>query len=587
MRILAIHADYIEFAAKKKAFPQAEENISKEKERIEECLVIFTAVEKPDEQNFADTLGRYVQEIKNIAQQVSTTNIVLYPYAHLSSNLSSPQAAEKLMKEAEGILSQRYRVSRAPFGWYKAFTISCKGHPLSELSREFNVKGDAVNSEPKSGQIKTKLGENKTEVKELTPVEMKQLLKTASRSRLDTSKLKDNDHRIIGQNLDLWSFNEIAPGMVFWHDKGLIIKNLLIEYWRKIHRDSGYLEISTPQIMDKKLWMLSGHWGKYHDQMFVSDYEQRDFAVKPMNCPGGILVYKTSSKSYKDLPLRVGEMGLVHRKELSGVLAGLFRLIQFTQDDAHIFCTEEQIESEVGRIIDIIQKVYSTFNLEFDHIELSTRPENRIGREEIWDLSEQALENVLKKRKVNYKINTGDGAFYGPKIDFHLKDSLGRTWQCSTIQLDMSQPERFDLEYADKDGTSKRPIMLHRVVYGAIERFMGILVEHLNGKLPLWLSPIQVKILTINDQAVSFAQKVAEILKEKDIRVEIDDRTETLGKKVREAQLEKVNYIVTIGNKEVDNSTLAVRTRSGEQRFGVKAEEFIDSLVEEVRARRI
>lgn len=566
MKILAIHADFIEFEAKKKAFKAAEENIKEGRQRVEECLVIFTAVEKRDEGNVQAVVQKYVQEIKNIAQQVNAKNIVLYPYAHLSSSLSNPKTAESVMKEAEKLLAEKFTVTRAPFGWYKSFNISCKGHPLSELSREFGVESN--------GDIKEK---------DLTEEETKSLLKQVSKSRLDASKLKSNDHRIIGKDLDLWSFNEVAPGMVFWHDKGLIIKNLLIDYWREVHRKNDYQEISTPQIMDKKLWLLSGHWGKFKENMFITEYEKRDFAVKPMNCPGGMLVYKSSSKSYKDLPLRVGELGIVHRQELSGVLAGLFRVIQFTQDDAHIFCTEDQIENEVAAIIDIIKEMFAIFNLDFDHIELSTRPEKRIGSDEAWDLSEKALENVLKQRNIEYKINEGDGAFYGPKIDFHLKDSLDRSWQCSTIQLDMALPERFELEYIDKDGNARRPIMLHRVVYGAVERFIGILIEHLNGKLPLWLSPVQVKVLTITDDHITCAKDIVTKLENAGIRVELDDRAESMGKKVREAQLEKVNYIVTVGDKEIEKKTLAVRDRSGETKFDVEVEDFVNQLVEEIK----
>jgi threonyl-tRNA synthetase len=579
MKILTIHADFIEFEAKKKAFKNAEENIKEGKERVEECLVVFTAVEKRDEENVKAIVDKYVQEIKNIAQQVSTTNIVLYPYAHLSSALSNPKTAEEVMKEAQKILGEKYKVTRAPFGWYKSFDISCKGHPLSELSREFSVE--------ESKSIDGGKGTKEVVEKELTQEEINHLLKQISRSRLDTSKLKDNDHRIIGKDMDLWSFNEVAPGMVFWHDKGLIIKNILTEYWRNVHRRSGYQEISTPQILDKKLWLLSGHWAKYKENMFITDYEKREFAVKPMNCPGGMLVYKASSKSYRDLPLRVGELGLVHRQELSGVLAGLFRVIQFTQDDAHIFCTEDQLEEEVGYIIDIIKEMFATFNLEFHHIELSTRPEKKIGSDEVWDFTEKALENVLKKKNIDFQVNEGDGAFYGPKIDFHLKDSLDRTWQCSTIQLDMSLPERFDLTYNDKDGGEKRPVILHRVVYGAIERFIGILTEHLSGKFPAWLNPTQVKIVTINDDALPFAKDIETKLNENNFRVELDGRAESLGKKIREAQMQKVNYILTIGDKEVEKRTLAVRDRIGQNKFDVSMDTFIAELKEEVVSKKL
>ncbi len=570
MKILTIHADFIEFEVKKKALKEAEK-ASKKKKKVKECLVVFTAVEGNDEKDTKSIVKKYVKEVEDIAKKVKAKNIVLYPYAHLSSDLASPAKALLVMKDAEKVLKKKFKVTRAPFGWYKSFDIACKGHPLSELSREFS-----------SGE-----GKGKVKEKELTGKEIGSLLKQISRSRLDTSELKDNDHRIIGQKLDLWSFNEVAPGMVFWHDKGLLIKNLLVDYWRGVHKKAGYQEISTPQILDKKLWLLSGHWAKFKENMFITGYEKREFAVKPMNCPGGMLVYKASSKSYKDLPLRVGELGIVHRQELSGVLAGLFRVIQFTQDDAHIFCTEEQIEKEVGAIIDIVKEMFATFNLKCDRIELSTRPKRRIGSDKMWDLSEKALESVLKKRKVKYKINAGDGAFYGPKIDFHLKDSLGRSWQCSTIQLDMALPERFDLKYAGKKGEAKRPIMLHRVVYGAIERFIGIVTEHLNGNFPLWLSPVQVKVVTVTNRNVNFASKVMKKLEEAGLRAELNDQTETMGKKIREAQVQRINYIVTIGDKEVKSKKLAVKSRTGEIKFGVSVDKFIKDLLKEIEKKEI
>ncbi len=594
MKILSIHADFIEFEAKKKAFKNAEEGIKEGKQRVEECLVIFTAVEKRDQGDDSHVdavIQRYVQEIKNIAQQVNAKKVVLYPYAHLSSSLSDPATAENIMKDAEKVLAEKYEVYRAPFGWYKAFNISCKGHPLSELSREFSADGVETKIEKNAEQGKKSAAKD-IDVKadksdELDKAGIKNLLKQVSRAKLDTSKLKENDHRILGQQLDLWSFNEVAPGMVFWHDKGLLIKNLLIDYWREVHRKNDYLEISTPQVMDKKLWLLSGHWAKYKENMFITKYEGRDFSVKPMNCPGGMLVYKTSSKSYKDLPLRVGELGVVHRQELSGVLAGLFRVIQFTQDDAHLFCTEEQIEQEVSGIIEIIYEMFSTFDIKFDHVELSTRPEKRIGSDEFWDKAEAALESVIKKKGMRYKINVGDGAFYGPKIDFHLKDSLGRTWQCSTIQMDMALPERFELEYMDSTGRPQRPIMLHRVIYGSIERFIGIMVEHLNGKLPLWLNPVQIKVLTISNAHLPFAQDIVDRLRERKFRVELDDRTETMGRKVRDAQLQKVNYIITVGDKEVEKNCLAIRDRSGQTKFDVAIDKFISGIVKERDERKL
>lgn len=566
MKTLNLHVDYIEWEGLKKALKSMEDLTPKEiaKTKVEEAVVVLTAIEKTDS---LEILDEYLEMIKKIVKDVGAKNIVLYPYAHLSSNLGRPKIAVEILKAAEEKLKKDgFSVYRAPFGYYKSFELKVKGHPLSELSREIIS------------------GNEEVEV-ELTDEDRKKLLHEISKSKLDTSKLAENDHRIIGKKMNLWSFNPSAPGMVFWHDKGMYIKNALIEYWRELHRKDHFEEISTPQIMDRKLWEISGHWEKYHENMFTSLYEKREFAVKPMNCPGGMMVYKATPKSYKDLPLRVGELGVVHRQELSGVLSGLFRVIQFTQDDAHIFCTEEQLENEISKIIDMINDVVKKMNLSIDHVELSTRPEKRIGSEEFWNLSEAALENVLKKTKMKYVINKGDGAFYGPKIDFHFKDSLNRTWQCSTIQLDMALPERFDLEYTAIDGTNKRPIMLHRVIYGSLERFIGMLTEEYNGKFPLWLSPNQVKVMTINEEVNDFAKVVYDKLYDAGIRVEIDDRVESIGKKVREASIERFNYMVTIGNKEKEEGKIAVKVRDKKELKTYSIDEFVEKVVTELKER--
>ncbi len=565
MKTLNLHCDYIKFKALKKALKKIEEIAPNQvlEGDVKDCLVVLTAIEKGD--SVEESATQLVESIKNIISQVKAENVVLYPYAHLSSNLGSPDIAVKILNNAAKELGKKSNIIQAPFGYYKTFELKVKGHPLSELSREMIVKG---NEEAES---------------ELTEEQRNAILRQISKAKLDTSKLKENDHRILGQKMDLWSFNSVAPGMVFWHPKGLHLKNKLIDLWRALHRVAGYKEISTPQIMDKKLWEVSGHWSKYKNNMFVSKYEKRDFCVKPMNCPGGMLVYKTSPKSYKDLPLRVGELGVVHRQELSGVLAGLFRVIQFTQDDAHIFCDEEQLEDEIGKIIDLINEMFAIFNLGFDHVELSTRPEKRIGNDSVWDLAETALENVLKNRGMKYSVNEGDGAFYGPKIDFHLKDSLNRTWQCSTIQLDMALPERFDLTYMDKDGNEKRPIMLHRVVYGSIDRFLGIVTEHFNGKFPLWMSPNQIKVLTLNDEANNYAKEVKKRLFDEGFEVELDSRNESMGKKAREAQIQRFNYLVTVGKNEMEKKTIAVKKRDGKEIESFSLDDFISKIKTEIK----
>ncbi len=565
MKTLNLHCDYIKFQALKKALKSIDEIAPNQKLEGEskECLVVMVAVEKTDSLKI---VPEFVESIEKIATDVKSKNIVLYPYAHLSSDLGKPSLAVEILNETAKQL-KKYDVVKAPFGYYKTFELKVKGHPLSELSRELVIEGDE-------------------EAADVSDEERVRLLRTISKAKLDTSKLKENDHRIIGGKMDLWSFNNVAPGMVFWHPKGLHIKNKLTELWRELHRMSGYSEISTPQIMDRKLWEVSGHWSKFGENNFKTTYEKRDFLVKPMNCPGGMLVYKTSPKTYKDMPMRVGEMGIVHRVELSGVLAGLFRVIQFTQDDAHIFCTKDQLGDEVSKIIDLIKKMFSYFELEFDHVELSTRPEKRVGDDKIWDLAETALESILKKSGLKYTVNKGDGAFYGPKIDFHLKDSLGRTWQCSTIQLDMALPERFDLNYTKEDNTNERPIMLHRVIYGSLERFMGIITENYDGKFPLWLSPNQIKVMTLNDDVKDYGNEIYQKLFEAGFEVEINDKSESMGKKARDAQIQRFNYLVTVGEKEKSENKIAIRGRDSKEITSMNLDEFISKLKEEIELRK-
>ena len=393
------------------------------------------------------------------------------------------------------------------------------------------------------------------------------------------------DHRKLGKQLDLFSIHEEGSGFIFWHPKGMVLRNLLLDFWRDEHRKEGYVEIQTPIMLNRSLWERSGHWENYRENMYVTKIDNEEFAIKPMNCPGGMLYYMEKLHSYREFPLRVGEIGTVHRHELSGVLSGLFRVRCFTQDDAHLFMTPEQITDEIARLIDFIDRFYRIFGFEYE-VELSTRPKKYIGSDEQWKMATDGLRNALDKKKVKYQVNEGDGAFYGPKIDFKVRDCIGRLWQCGTIQLDMNLPERFGLEYDGPDGKRHRPVMIHRVIYGSLERFIGVLIEHYAGKFPLWLTPVQVKLLTMNEQNVSFALKVKSELEANRLRVEIDDRNETIGRKVREAQMEKTNYIVTIGDKEVQNKVLAVRDREGKVTFGVKIDDFITDVLEKVNNRR-
>ncbi len=377
-------------------------------------------------------------------------------------------------------------------------------------------------------------------------------------NRLEEAKKRD--HRKLGKELGLFALLDEGQGFPFFLPRGMILKNLLIDYWRKLHTREGYVEISTPMMLNRQLWETSGHWDHYKENMYTTVIDEIDFAIKPMNCPGGMLVYKIEPHSYRELPMRIGELGLVHRHEKSGTLHGLMRVRCFTQDDAHIFMTPEQMPDEIKGVVRLIDEVYSNFGFKY-HVELSTKPENSIGSDEDWEMATNGLKKALDDLELSYVINEGDGAFYGPKIDFHLEDSIGRTWQCGTIQLDFQLPQRFEAEYIGEDGNKHRPIMIHRVIFGSIERFIGILIEHFAGKFPLWLSPVQIKILPISDKFINYAKEMEKTLKKEGLRCEIDERAEKIGYKIRAARLERVPYMLIVGEKEVENNSVSVRKR--------------------------
>lgn len=393
------------------------------------------------------------------------------------------------------------------------------------------------------------------------------------------------DHKKLGRELNLFSFHEEGPGFPFFHDKGTFIWNQLVEFMRSEMKKRDYEENRTPTILNEKLWRTSGHWEHYKDNMYFTKIDESAFAVKPMNCPGNLLIYKTTPHSYRELPIKAGEFGLVHRHEKSGVLNGLFRVRNFTQDDAHIFCTEEQLKDQVIELIDFIDFIYKTFGFKYS-IELSTRPEKAMGSKAVWDKAEASLKDALGDQKIDYQLNEGDGAFYGPKIDFHLQDAIGRTWQCGTIQLDFSMPEKFDLEYIGEDGKQHRPVMLHRAIYGSIERFLGILIEHYAGAFPLWLSPIQATIIPVSEKFNDYGEKVKAELSSQGVRVEIDDSNESLGKRVRNAEKQKSPYILVVGEKEKKDKTIAVRKRSEGDTGSQKLDEFIAMVKREVKEKK-
>ncbi|TCO73667.1 threonine--tRNA ligase [Marinisporobacter balticus] len=393
---------------------------------------------------------------------------------------------------------------------------------------------------------------------------------------------KKRDHRKLGKELKLFTILEEGPGFPFFLPKGTQLKNTLLEYWREVHRKAEYVEVETPIMLNRKLWETSGHWYHYKENMYALKIDDEDFAIKPMNCPGGMLVYKTEMHSYRDFPIRMGEIGRVHRHELSGALHGLMRVRAFTQDDAHIFMLPEQIKDEIKGVVKLIDEVYTRFGFKY-RVELSTKPEDSMGSEEEWEIAESSLKAALEELNLPYKLNEGDGAFYGPKIDFHLEDCIGRTWQCGTIQLDFQLPQRFDLTYVGKDGEKHRPVVIHRVAFGSVERFIGILTEHFAGKFPTWLSPVQVKILPIADKFKDYAQKITDQLKENGIYVEIDERNEKIGYKIREAQLEKVPYMIIVGEKEQESNTISVRSRDHGELGSQEVEMFINKIEEEIK----
>ncbi|AND85753.1 threonine--tRNA ligase [Clostridium tyrobutyricum] len=392
---------------------------------------------------------------------------------------------------------------------------------------------------------------------------------------------KKRDHRKLGKQLDLFSIHEEGPGFPFFHPKGMIIRNTLQQYWREVHRKAGYDEIMTPIILNEKLWHESGHWDHYKDNMYFTKIDDEDYAIKPMNCPGSILVYKNKIHSYRDFPIRYGEMGIVHRHEKSGALHGLMRVRCFTQDDAHIFVTKDMIKDELLKVIKLIDNFYRVFGFEY-FVELSTRPDDSMGSDEDWNAATEGLKSALEAAGLSYKVNEGDGAFYGPKIDFHLRDSIGRTWQCGTVQLDFQMPERFDLTYIGSDGEKHRPVMLHRVVFGSIERFIGILIENYAGAFPVWLAPVQVEVMNITDSHLDYVSNLVDKLKENDIRVESDLRNEKIGYKIREAQMQKVPYMIVIGDKEVNEGNISVRSRKDGDLGTFAIDDFISKVKEEI-----
>ncbi|MBS3171728.1 threonine--tRNA ligase [Candidatus Woesearchaeota archaeon] len=721
MKILAIHADHLKFKPVKVAIKEAEE-VSNKEVKINECLVIFTAVESEDEKNPKVILDNLVNEIKSISEQVKAKNIVLYPYAHLSSKLSSPRFALQMLKDAEYKLKKDFKVTRAPFGHYKSFEISCKGHPLSELSREIlaDSKGIEKIDKPLEIQIKelnkldklrnaftlvlgkavlsifpnskpalnyldddkfyydfekphpftpddikriekkmheilqkvVKLKKSKSEfkdnpykkeiLKEIKKIKiyeldgyedlilgeaLEEIPKNSAFKLLLTSgvywkgsqynkqlqriygiafenqkdldnylkqleELEKRSHRKIGKEQGLFVFSElVGPGLPLWTPKGTILRDLLSDYVWELRKEKGYQRVTIPHITKKELYETSGHWEKFADDLFkIKTRDGHLFVMKPMNCPHHTQIFASQMRSYKEMPQRYAETTMVYRDEQSGELTGLSRVLCITQDDAHVFCRKNQLKEEFLKVWDIVDTFYSKFGFELK-IRLSFHDpkhfEKYLGTKEVWGFAEKSLIEIAKERKAKFVISEGEAAFYGPKIDFLGVDLLGREWQVATIQLDVNMPDRFGLYCINEKDEKEKIVMIHAAIMGSVERFFSVLLEHFAGKFPLWLSPVQVSIITVTDRSLNFAKELENKLKENDIRVELNDRQETLGKKVLEETMKKVNYIITIGDKETENRTLAIRTRDGKVKFNVKIDEFVKSLKEEISSRSI
>lgn len=567
MRILQQHLDFIEYEPIGKEISAAEEIPDKQKRRYEEIVALFVSVEPGDDEEVAK---KAVEGVKAFLDKLKVRRIIIYPYAHLSSNLARPKDALEVLRTMERLANEAgLETYRAPFGWNKAFQIKVKGHPLAEQSRVYSKAAPAAKTEA------APTPERKPE-RELSE---EQLLARIKKS--DFAGLPETDHRIIGERLDLFSFQEPSPGMVYWHNKGLKLRNLLVEFMRGELAKNGYIEVSTPALFSNALWKVSGHWGYYKQNMFLTEMGGEEFALKPMNCPPTMLFYRTRRWSFRELPLRVSCFDSLYRNELSGVASGLFRVKSFSQDDAHIFATDEQVEGEVKGMIDLMDRVFGIFGLEYK-LNLSTMPDEHLGTREFWERAESILARVMEAKGLQYKVKEKDGAFYGPKIDVDIKDSMGREWQNSTIQLDYQLPQRFKLTYAGSDGKEHTPVVIHRAILGSLERFMGVYLEHVQGRLPVWVAPVQVKILPVSDENRAYAEDVAQKLAQAGVRVETDHASGTIGGKIRDAQLQKVPYMLVIGSKEEQAGSVAVRARDGDVRYGVKLEDFLSEVREKV-----
>jgi threonyl-tRNA synthetase len=560
LRILQLHVDFIEYEPIKKEISGAEE-AKPGKVRAEDIVVLFTAVEKGDD---ADIAKQAITELKSFLKNLGSNRIMIYPFAHLSSDLARPGDALKVLDAMETDAKKAgIETSRSPFGWNKAYQLKVKGHPLAEMSRSYSkIQATVQATKPIHARKEPTEGEALSRIK-----------------KSDFGTLPETDHRSLGERLDLFSFQEPSPGMVYWHDKGLVMRNLLVDYLRVELRSHGYLEVSSPALANTVLWRVSGHDEHYKDNMFLTSLGEEEMGMKPMNCPSTFLIYKSRKWSFRDLPVRYAIFDPLYRNELSGVASGLFRVKVLTQDDAHIICTEDQAEEELAAMLELMKTVYGVFDLGYK-VKISTQPDDHMGSDEEWKRATDTLIRVVKSLGMKYEVKEKEGNFYAPKIDVDIKDSLGREWQCGTFQLDLQMPKRFKLAYTGSDGKEHTPVVLHRTILGSLERFIGIMLEHYKGALPVWLSPVQVEVIPLSDEHLPYAKEVLSALIRGGVRAEGDFQSGTMGAKIRDAQLQKIPYMLVIGKKEEDGRTVALRTRAGQQEFGLK----VDGIVSRVAA---
>ena len=558
MRILQLDVksiDYELIAPEASEYEKSDEKSA----HIDNALVLLTTIEKGDNSEVAK---KAIKDALAFAKKQKLEKLVLYPFAHLGDNLEEPKKAMEIFKDMRAIIDgSGVEGVYAPFGWNKKWRIEIKGHPLAEQSKHYGMKG-----EEHKGEKRRKL--------DLSIVK-----------KSDWVGLPEADHRSIGESMDLYSYQEVSPSMVYWHPHGLIIYRELKNFIREIEALYDYNEISTPALANVALWHVSGHIDYYRENMFIVDENGEELGLKPMNCPSTILIYKSRRWSYKELPFRSAIFDKLYRREVSGALSGLFRVQELTQDDGHIFVSKEKVGSEISTMLEFVKKVYGVFGLKY-HAKLSTMPDEHLGDVELWEDAQNAIRSALEKNSLEYEVKEKEGAFYGPKIDFDIEDSQGRLWQCATIQVDYQLPMRFGITYTGEDGKEHTPVIIHRAVLGSIERFTAIMVEHYGGKLPLWLSPVQVRVISLSESSNAYAESVYKRLKESKLRAEIDISDKKLEKKIREAQLARTPYMVIVGPKEQEKNTVSIRMRSGKQENGLALEAVIDSMKKEVEQRR-